>query len=419
MPLSEIEVHEYIEKVGLESLLPSYEECEKTFDLDPVGSQSDENGFEIFSLWRLLKKKALEKIERIHYGMYSAEITSSKLKLPIDKTQPMELDFVGWYEDGIFVLELKVNRSAERNSFTELLGYSNYFTELYVLSGARDITNILVSDLEAKITKQAYLYDLIVNDRNTLVYHPTFVGDDVQSLKLEIFIPSDSEFEYFTSALLGHRNMCCVVVSFRDLEDWFDSKEEGGSLNSWTKKHLAALSNYAAQLLESEGLHGFCYVRKPWDSIPADYRNSLIICAVNPFLSTNEDREALLSRHLEAESISALGEAASSGFLGRLIRLGQKAIRDCFTADYDCEVECPLWTAFQIDLVQTVVVHNFAFRPTGVLREAYTAYLNSQYELPESQCHEDFSVLKINEVNNWLRAWEFMRACGYFREGRG
>lgn len=416
MPFSESEVHKHIEKSDFDSLLPGYEEYEGKFDFEIASTKSKEEDFEIVFLWKILKKKAIEKIERIHYGMYDAEIISSKLKLPIDTTRPMELDFVGQYEDGIFILELKVDKSAERNSFTELLGYSNYFSELFALSGAKDITNILISDLEAKITKQAYLYDLIVNDRNTLVYHPTFSGDGVESLKLETYVPSDSEFEYFTNTLLGHENMCCIVVSFSDLDGWFDSKEESGCLNSWTRKHLSGLSNYTAQLMEAEGLHGFCYVRKPWDSIPLHYRNSLIICAVNPFLSINEDRDALLNKYLDTESISTFGEFASSGFLGRLIRLGQKAIKDSFTDDYHSEIECPQWSSFYLSMTEAVFTHNFAFRPTGMLREAYTTYLNSQYELPAEECYEDFSKLKINEVNNFFRAWEFMRACGYLKE---
>ena len=63
---------------------------------------------------------------------------------------------------------------------------------------------------------------------------------------------------------------------------------------------------------------------------------------------------------------------------------------------------------------EVVFTHNFAFQPTGILREAYTYYLNRAYEI-EAQCGsvDDHSVLKINEIQNWLSAWQFMEMCGF------
>jgi hypothetical protein len=65
----------------------------------------------------------------------------------------MELDLLGQHEDGLFILELKVDRAAERNAFSELFAYSNYIAGLFVLSGHKDITNVLVAGLEVKITR--------------------------------------------------------------------------------------------------------------------------------------------------------------------------------------------------------------------------------------------------------------------------
>ena len=65
-----------------------------------------------------------------------------------------------------------------------------------------------------------------------------------------------------------------------------------------------------------------------------------------------------------------------------------------------------------VDLVST---HNFALRPTGMLREAYVSHLDAIYARNEidTEYPEEVSMLKINEINNWLRAWEFMRVCGF------
>jgi hypothetical protein len=86
----------------------------------------------------------------------------------------MELDLIGTHDEGLFVMELKVQRSAERNAFSELFAYSNYIAGMFALSGHQDITNVLVANLDNKITKQAFLYDLLVSERDIIVYRPSF-----------------------------------------------------------------------------------------------------------------------------------------------------------------------------------------------------------------------------------------------------
>ncbi|MBL0375552.1 hypothetical protein JJB09_26490 [Rhizobium sp. KVB221] len=64
---------------------------------------------------------------------------------------------------------------------------------------------------------------------------------------------------------------------------------------------------------------------------------------------------------------------------------------------------------------EVVFSHNFVFRPTGMFREAYVDFLDQIYARNDrdEDNYEDISTLKINEVNNWLRAWQFMEACGF------
>lgn len=412
MPYTEEDVHQHIDKVGLAAILPPSNPNE-----DQTEKCKDNPEEDSFQLWKIIKEKALHKIYATHNGMYDGEIIASKLSLPTDNTRPMELDFLGRCDDGLFILELKVKKAAERNAFTELLGYSNYFAELFALSGHRDITNVLVAKLEAKITKQAYLYDLIINDRNTIVYAPLISKGNVSSLSLELYVPDDSEFKHFTNTLLGHEAMSCAVVSFHDLDGWFDSEEIDGNLNSWTQKHLGALSHYTSQLMEAESLHGFCFIRKRWSELNLFYENSLVICAIDPFLSAATERFEQLSRFIPHNKIEEIGDCASSGFSGRLIRLGQKAIKGGLTHNYHCEIEVPLWFAFQHDMMEVVFTHNFGFHPTGILRDSYVSYLNNEYEKEANGCSEmDLSILKVNEIYNWMEAWEFMRACGYTDE---
>jgi hypothetical protein len=327
----------------------------------------------------------------------------------------MELDLLGTHEDGLFVLELKIDRSAERNAFSELFAYSNYIAGIFALSGHQDITNVLVANLDNKITKQAFLYDLLINERDIIVYRPSFPGGNLESLQLDLYLPSDDDFRHFTNELLSHDAMSCVVISFHDLDGWFDSEENGGGLNDWTTEHLSGLSGYAAQLMEAERLHGFCFIRKPWREIPCHYRNSLFICALNPFRIAEPNRaNSILSQLDESEHESFL-ETPELAFEGRLIRLAQRTIKDCLTDDYSAEVVTPYWGAIVTDSQEVVFTHNFAFRPTGIMREAYSGFLNERYarEASGQGWSGDISILKINEIHNWLRAWMFMEGCGF------
>jgi hypothetical protein len=402
---SEQDVHEHIHKQGLESLIADTPEPTEAPPLEITGP--DEVNFE---LWRIIKAKAEDKLRNLHSTVRYGEFIGSKIKLPIGKSRPMELDLLGSHEDGIFILELKVNRSAERNAFSELFAYSNYLAEMFALSGHKDITNVLVANLDAKITKHAFLYDLLIADRNVIVYQPEFTDGTLESLRLHLYLPSDDDFQHFTNRLLSHDAMACVVASFEDIAGWIDSGEIGGDVPEHTVANLHAISSYAAQLMEAEGLHGFCFMRKRWREIPTYYPNSLIVCAVNPFEVTDADRSLGVVAQLDNDRVSELVEFPKLAFHGRLLRLARRALTDTLTVKFDSELENPLWSSMVNSFIEVVFTHNLAFHPTGLLREAYVSVLNATYQ---SEYAEDMSPLKIKEVENWFRAWTFMERCGF------
>ncbi|WP_244513143.1 MULTISPECIES: hypothetical protein [unclassified Ensifer] len=231
---TEEQVHEHLYAVGLEAVVkdcPILDHPGPLPDIDPEAEPS-------FELWRLIKTRAYGRLRRLHNTVRYGSFVGSKVSLPTDSSRPMELDLLGTHEDGLFVLELKVDRSAERNAFSELFAYSNYIAGMFALSGHQDITNVLVASLSVKITRQAFLYDLLINDRNIIVYQPSFGTDEVTSLQLELWLPSDDDFQHFTNDLLSHEAMACAVISFDDLEGWYDAQQlcgptHGGRPPAW------------------------------------------------------------------------------------------------------------------------------------------------------------------------------------------
>ena len=291
---------------------------------------------------------------------------------------------------------------------------SNYIASTFAMSSAKDIVNVLVAPMDVKITRQAYLYDLLIADRNVVVYQPDFPDDTLASLRLSLYVPTDDEFQHFTNQLLSHDAMACCAVSFLDLPDWFDSEEEGGSLNDYTRDHLKGVSAYAAQLMEAERIHGFCFVRKRWKEVALYYNNTVFICALNPFQMARPERIDLLLQQLDEKDRVGFKEVPELGFDGRLADIAKRMIKDTLTHKYRFELEFPYWSAVVKSGMEVVYTHNFGFHATGIMREAYSGYLNSIYakNAAGDDC-EDVSMLKVNELENWMRAWMFMEGCGF------
>jgi hypothetical protein len=166
--------------------------------------------------------------------------------------------------------------------------------------------------------------------------------------------------------------------------------------------------------MESEQLHGFCYIRKKWAEHNWPLPNALVICALNPFLSPDSERLTAIRRQLKKPS-NDFAEGASLGFGGRLCSIAKRAIDSCLTQGASADLEMPQWSAMVQSSLETVFCHNLAFSPTGLMREAYLSYLDSIYirneKCPEHR--EDVSTLKVEEISNWLRAWTFMEGCGF------
>ncbi len=404
-------------KGGLETFVQDSPEIEQALaeaEYKPPKIDPDKYPGPDFELWKFVKSRALQKIGRLHRTIRYGDFIGSKVNLRTDDTKPMQLDLLGQHEPGLFILELKVEKSAERNAFSEMFAYSNYIAEMFALSGSKDITNVLVANLDNKITAQAYLYDLLISDRNVIVYRPEFPTRSTADLKLHLYIPGDDEFKHLTNRLLSHDMMECVVASFDDLDGWFDSKEKDGDLNDYTVEHLSALSTYTAQLMEAERLHGFCFVRKRWKEVSMGYGNSVILCAVNPFRIADAKQSNDILEQLDEKHHSAFFEIPELGFGERLTSLAKRAIKDALTHNYGCELETPNWSSMVTSAIEVVYTHNFGFRPTGILREAYSSYLNMVYADAEAGLnHEDVSALKVNELFSWLKAWEFMERCGF------
>lgn len=415
----EADVQKYLHRVGLEEVI---DDAEPLLDsaLPTLNSALGEYDEPEFELWKLLKRKAIEKLRYNHRLALSGQFLGSGVNLPIDNSRHMFLDLLGSHEDGLFILELKIDKPAERNAFTELLGYSNYIAGLFPGMGSKDILNILVTPLSAKIAKQAYLYDLLISDRSVILYQPKFPAGTANSLRLSLYIPDDEDFRQFANQLFSHDAMSCVVASFADIPGWIDyHKDDPSILPSCTQDALQKIASYTAQLMENDGLHGFCYVRRRWQEIQkaigGEEQSDLIICALNPFRMIDMDKISLVTNQLAEDDRAIFTEAPELGFTERLCRIAKCAVHDCIDATHSSRLELPYWGGMITQMVETVFADHIGFRPTGMFRDAYVEQLAAtrRFNVAFPSSALDVERLQVNDIFNWLRAWQFMEACGF------
>ncbi len=365
---------------------------------------------ESFELWKVIKQKVMERLSELHELVRNGELVGSKVKLKGTWAKPMELDMLGRHEEGIFVCELKVDSASERNSFTELLGYSQYIAELFAMSGHQDVVNVLIAPLFTQIARYGYLYDLLINDRKTVVYQPILdEEDELSSLRFSLHIPSDFEFRQFANQLISHDGMACAVGAF-NLEGSQFVEDRDGLLPPRGAAQLEQLGRYAAQLMEADRLHGFCFVSKARPEHKNMFDTLLYICATNPFTTADATRWRTLEGQLKDDNY--LQEAAESGFYGRLITILNRALRMVGSPALG-DLDTPEWNQVVKNWADLYSSHNLGFSPTGVFREAFSSYIEQQYRQNQYRRHShDLPKFPISVLYNWGTAWTFMEQVG-------
>ena len=101
------------------------------------------------------------------------------------------------------------------------------------------------------------------------------------------------------------------------------------------------------------------------------------------------------------------------GFDGRLSDVGMRALRQSITEPLETEMEFPTWAGIVSTPGEVVYTHNIGFRPTGLFREAYVAYLEELNQKIAAGADVDAPMLRIEAISSWFRAWQFMEECGW------
>ncbi|HDV2299632.1 TPA: hypothetical protein RHY11_004760, partial [Escherichia coli] len=329
--------------------------------------------------------------------LYGLEFIGCEVPLEQNSNSTIRADFLAIFCDdtGLAVIELKKSEQTERQAFTELLAYSNHMTTLFPSMTKNDSVYILISPMETRIARDAVIQSLIFDNRDIITLIPTFSDPlDITSLKLELWIPDQTELATFSNIAFREDNFSVCKLSWEyDAERW-DAARGEELLHSFVSQ-FDNISCLAAQYMEESGVHGFTYCSQLWPELSQalPFTNSLVLVGMNPYavgsvqhLSTEDDNYDDIpdpnsyTPHI-SELIGKLGEGelyeanidVLSGlhctWISQLYRIGKQVI-ELTTRNTDgkyvhVEYGFMNWEIYQRSLLEDVFCNNFAIRSTG------------------------------------------------------
>jgi hypothetical protein len=355
----------------------------------------------------LLQHSAEKRINAILDDLAALTLTAKELRLEKDGDSTTRIDLIGNYEGtGLAIIELKKSKQTERQAFTELLAYANHFCSIFPGMNETSITSILVAPMETRTVRDAYVQELVSNNKNVLALIPEEDFDG--QIILSVYYPSESYYQWFENNLYDDRSMLTVAISFPIVDGWIDTdlNNDRKGIPDYSKDALNTISSAISHKLESLGWHSLTYASQKWGEIAQTlpYPNLIFVAAINPFASFKtlvaDDEvygESPQGRLDEIQSIydqlhdndkDYWIEFMESNFHDNLIKVVRNEFELCFINGeqevIDKEVSLPDWYELKISMIDSVFTHNLDIYLTGMLREIYTEYLKYIYGVPPS-----------------------------------
>ncbi|MBG9716483.1 hypothetical protein [Bacillus cereus] len=232
---------------------------------------------------KLFQKVILEKLHETLKYVKNMDLIGEEVLLRKSGDSTIRTDFLGMNieEPGICVIELKKSKQTERQAFTELLAYNHHLVSLFPTMGKDDFVNVLISPMEVRTVREAFLHTLLVENKRVIAFVPTFSSEkNIDSLKLELWMPSETDIMNFKSHYFSQSNFEVVKIAWND-NSVVRGLSAGGTEEEKSKMNY--ISSYVAQIMEEKNIHGFCFTSRSWPELDMPYPNSLIIVGMNPY----------------------------------------------------------------------------------------------------------------------------------------
>lgn len=208
-----------------------------------IESFEDETSVEYISVEQLIYNNVINRLRTLNDEILDLELFGVEVSLTKEGESTMRVDLLGMQPGapGIAIIELKKSKQTEREAFTELLGYSNHINTLFPTHTKDDTILILITPLEVRTVKEAFLQTLIFEKKRVFIFKPVFTDPlSVSTLKLEPYIPELSDVVRLTEMAFAKNNFDVRVIVWYDTPDFWNTPEveKGEKIPRKDKKHL-------------------------------------------------------------------------------------------------------------------------------------------------------------------------------------
>ncbi|NNP75539.1 hypothetical protein A7P54_03780 [Acinetobacter sp. Ac_3412] len=400
---------------------------------------------DLYNFPNLLKKQTEEKINNLVNSLEDIEFIGREIRLKKEDSSTTRIDLVAMtLDNGPAIIELKKSTQTEREAFTELLAYSNYFCSLF--PGAAESTSvisILIAPMQTRIVQDAYFQELMLNNKNIIALIPE-PNEDETEFKFRVYYPQDNSYVTFSNSMFHDDSIRVATLAFELVDGWVDSYEkERGNYNSYVKDAFDAITSNIALELESNGYHAFVYGSQRWKEHHSIFPlpNVIYIVALNPFANDNygqnfysEAREARLSSFIEQLDNGAINffddceisnteffEKADNGFDNRLWAICSKAFENSLLSKnmhISKEYGSLPWSYYKKEMMESVTFHHFNIYQTGLFRKTILEYIKQMYtQCEDSEFYsDDLPIFAYDTYRKFFFNWQVIEGLGYKQE---
>lgn len=407
------------------------------------------HSIESISPGQLIYNSVINRLEVLYLEIKDLELLGVEVSLSKSGESTIRADFLGMEPGapGIAIVELKKSRQTEREAFTELLAYSNHINTLFPTHTKDDTILILITPLEARIVKEAFLQTLLFEKKRVFIFIPEFSNSsNVKALKLRPYIPTFNDIVRLSEVAFAKRNFDVRVIVWWDTPDfWNNSAKNGEGRKDPTAEQKAlmnSVSSLAAQFMEEKQINGFVYTSQCWPELEMPLPNSLVLVGLNPYKVANDlfylenypdikfsdipridnfDDAPSLSDFisgLKLERNEPMYEnyisSLSLAWESHLFMIGQNIVdlvnlnvhKDRVSTDRGRMT----WDEFESNFIENVACFNYDIRPTGLIRELYLETTKIDYNY--WRLHKNHPIQ--GDIFNW--AIETLVSHNFFSE---
>jgi hypothetical protein len=369
----------------------------------------------------ILYNLAIRKLEELYdictddcFTLIGCEVSLKDIAAKPGRPISADLVGIGNGVNGVFIIELKIEKQPEREAFTELLAYSAHFRRAFPMMNKNDVTNILIAPHDTNIVKKATIHSLVYDDKPTITFIPNWQNDDLSTLQLELWIPPLEEFIAVENEMFAHENIEVFKIAWSSMgEDW-NIKE--GYPQEYMIANMNKIASYIAQVMEEKGINGFVYAGQYNDKEPFQCPNFIVIGGINPFLLQQNLGNKLLDvipelsnttigtteLHNDTDFLEFLSVGWGNDFYSiafESIKLltsnhkGNELVLDHGSMTYE---------QYTSNYLEDVLPFNYDVFVTGIIRKLYMEYNKLNYDFIAINGYEEHPYLSHGDIPKYV-----------------